>query len=61
MKILVAGSGLVPCRDLRSVYKGKVEFIDRKLNFSSSFPHGEDMYFLTKSGDVYRRVNGSKK
>lgn len=46
---------------LASVYKGKVEFIDRKLNFSSSFPHGEDMYFLTKSGDVYRCVNGSKK
>ena len=48
-------------RGLASVYKGKVEFIDRKLNFSSSFPHGEDMYFLTKSGDVYRCVNGSKK
>lgn len=46
---------------LAFVYKGKVEFIDRKLNFSSSFPHGEDMYFLTKSGDVYRCVNGSKK
>lgn len=60
MKILVAGSGWYHA-GLASVYKGKVEFIDRKLNFSSSFPHGEDMYFLTKSGDVYRCVNGSKK
>ena len=46
---------------LASVYKGKVEIVDRELNFSSSFPHGGDMYFLTKGGDVYRCVNGSKK
>lgn len=30
---------------LASVYKGKVEIVDRELNFSSSFPHGGDMYF----------------
>ena len=34
---------------LASVYKGKVEIVDRELNFSSSFPHGGDCLLYTST------------
>ena len=48
-------------RGLVSVHNGKFKIEDRENNFKYSMAYGQDMYFMTIGGDIYRYESASGK